>query len=45
MLESLSNPAARLRDIFPAYAVFYQDDLRDAKLKKVEEALNKVCLL
>lgn len=45
MLESLSNPAARLRDVFPVYAALYQEDLRDAKLKKIEDALNRVCLL
>jgi len=42
MLESLCNPAARLQNIFPAYAAFYQEDLRDAKHSKIEEALNRV---
>jgi hypothetical protein len=41
-LESLGNPAARLQNIFPAYAAFYQGDLRDAKHSKIEEALNRV---
>jgi len=42
MLESLCNPAARLQNIFPAYAAFYQEDLGDAKHSKIEEALNRV---
>lgn len=42
MLESLCNPAARLQYIFPAYAAFYQADLRDAKHNKIEEAVNRV---
>jgi len=42
LLESLCNPAARLQNIFPAYAAFYQEDLRDAKHSKIEEALNRV---
>jgi hypothetical protein len=45
MLESLSNPAARLQNVFQDYAAFYQDDLRDAKRNKIEEALNRVCLM
>jgi hypothetical protein len=42
MLESLCNPAAKLQNIFPPYAAFYQEDLRDAKLTKIEEAVNRV---
>jgi hypothetical protein len=44
MLKSLSNPAARLQHIYPPHAPFYQEDLKNAKLKKVEEARNMVCI-
>jgi hypothetical protein len=44
MLKSLSNPAARLQHIYPPHAAFYQEDLKNAKLEKVE-AHNMVCIL
>jgi hypothetical protein len=45
MLKSLSIPAAGLQHIYPPYAALYQEDMKNAKLEKMEEALKMVCVL
>ncbi|PNF36843.1 hypothetical protein B7P43_G08858, partial [Cryptotermes secundus] len=34
ILKCLSNPAARLQHLYPPYAAFYQEDMKNAKLNK-----------
>lgn len=45
ILKCLSNPAAKLQHVYPPYAAFYQEDMKNAKLNKTEEAFNRVCIL
>jgi hypothetical protein len=45
ILKSLNNPAAKLQHVYPPYAAYYQEDMTNAKFKKNEEGINKVCIL
>ncbi|XP_069669169.1 ras GTPase-activating-like protein IQGAP1 isoform X2 [Periplaneta americana] len=40
-LETLCNPAARLYNVFPEHAIYYQEILQRAKINKIEETMNR----